>query len=88
MNDTMIDPRDSAWFSTYNERGELLDVHDQSWFKNGGLGLLSLERKGKIHYLSLPGSHMSIPMDEFKVLADKYLASASAFQETRLIIQE
>lgn len=80
MNDTMIDPKDSAWFSNYNSDGLVEDIHDQDWYKNGGLGLKNLEKKGRIDFLTLPGHHMQIPMQDFKIMVDKYFMRPAAQQ--------
>lgn len=87
MNDSMIDPRDSAWFSNYNEDGTVENLFDQNWYKQGGLGLSNLEKRGKIDFLSLPGGHMQIPLDDFKLLVDKYFirSKAADMGETMLL---
>ena len=73
LNDTMIKPRDSAWFSFYGSEGNVVDVHDQDWYKEDTLGFKSMEQDDKIAFLTLPGSHMQIPMDQFRQILEKYL---------------
>ena len=68
----MIDPRDSAWFSAYDKEGHIIDVHSRNWFKSDTLGLQTMEKDGKIHFLSLPGGHMHIPLEDLKSLLGKY----------------
>lgn len=77
INDTIIKPRDSAWFSFFDESGQIKDIHDQDWYKNDTLGIKSLDASDRIEFLSLPGTHMQIPLEQFKQITDKFLAKTS-----------
>jgi palmitoyl-protein thioesterase len=67
----MIIPRDSAWFSFFDEQGKVVPVNETDLFT--AIGLKQLYDKGKMHFLSLPGGHMQFSMEDFEELAKIYL---------------
>ncbi|EGF81771.1 hypothetical protein BATDEDRAFT_86823 [Batrachochytrium dendrobatidis JAM81] len=65
-NDTMIAPKDTAWFSFYNAQGELQDLKEQLLYKEDRLGLKSLDKSNSLVFSSLPGNHLKFSDDQFE----------------------
>ncbi|KAJ3305392.1 hypothetical protein HDV03_001486 [Kappamyces sp. JEL0829] len=70
-NDTMIVPRDSAWFSFYNEQGDVVPIQQQPYYKT--LGLDALMDASKIDFHTLPGEHMRFEYEDLRHFAQEYL---------------
>mmetsp|Transcript_12920 Transcript_12920/g.25741 ORF Transcript_12920/g.25741 Transcript_12920/m.25741 type:complete len:311 (-) Transcript_12920:46-978(-) len=67
-NDTMVIPRESAWFGFYKDgQGkEVETLEDSRLYKEDWLGLQALNEKGKLHKLQSPGNHLQMPKGYFE----------------------
>ncbi|ORX44084.1 palmitoyl-protein thioesterase 1 [Hesseltinella vesiculosa] len=65
--DTMIVPREAAWFWTLtdDEQDPLRRLQEQALYKEDWLGLRQLDENGQLHFLTAPGKHMEIAQDFF-----------------------
>jgi len=66
-NDTMVVPKETAWFGFYNgsDTSTVLRLHQQDMYKQDWLGLKLLDLQGRIEFLSAPGEHMQFSMEYF-----------------------
>lgn len=62
--DTVVVPRDSAWFSFYNGK-ELLGVKDQPIYQNDWIGLKELDEKGGLIFDEINDEHMRFSWEIF-----------------------
>ena len=76
-NDTVVVPRDSAWFSTYAPgagTGRVVPLREQQMYTEDWLGLRALDDKGALTMSDCPGNHMQFSDEWFKEnVIDKYL---------------
>ncbi len=63
-SDTMIIPRETAWFEFYNEKEELVSLKDSEFYKNDTLGLRSLDEAGKVIFETIPGEHLQFSNED------------------------
>lgn len=71
--DEMIVPKETAWFSFYNEKGDLIPLRQQEWYKKNSIGIKTLDENGKIEFVSLAGSHMKFTQAELKEILNTYV---------------
>ena len=50
--DEVVYPSESAWFGSYNESGDVIDVKDTDLWNEDWLGLKQLDEEGKLHFYS------------------------------------
>eukprot|EP00798_Chlamydomonas_sp_ICE-L_P020704 gene20704-27508_t len=73
--DTTVVPRDSAWFSFFNEDGQVVALEDLPIYKEDWIGLKTLLDSGKLVRDSIPGEHMQFSKAWFEDnIVNKYLA--------------
>ncbi|CAG8692436.1 29974_t:CDS:2, partial [Gigaspora margarita] len=63
--DTTLKPRDTAWFSFYDEEGNIVPLREQMLYKEDWIGLKTLAEAGKIVFKDCESSHMSIELIYF-----------------------
>jgi palmitoyl-protein thioesterase len=64
-NDTMIVPKETAWFGFY--QGEkVVPLRQQAMYREDWLGLKLLDTAGRIDFLTAPGEHMQFTLDYFE----------------------
>jgi len=56
--DTMIIPKETAWFQFYNDKMEVAELKDQEFYKSDFLGVKKLNEEGKISFVELQGNHL------------------------------
>jgi len=67
LKDSMVQPRESQWFGFYVP-GQAKDVHNYTQtrlYKEDRLGLQSLDKSGKVHFLSVDGDHLQFSDEWF-----------------------
>jgi len=66
-DDTTIIPKESSLFGFYklDQDVETEAMEDTDFYKEDWLGLLTLERTGRLHQYTLPGGHMNMKYDWF-----------------------
>ena len=58
-DDTMIIPKETAWFGFYDKDGEtLVKMEDMDFYKNDYIGMRRLNEKGNVIFESFPGDHL------------------------------
>eukprot|EP01024_Parvocaulis_polyphysoides_P020027 TRINITY_DN191_c1_g2_i6.p2 TRINITY_DN191_c1_g2~~TRINITY_DN191_c1_g2_i6.p2 ORF type:complete len:134 (-),score=10.53 TRINITY_DN191_c1_g2_i6:43-444(-) len=67
-NDTMVVPKESAWFGYYNG-SQLLTLQEQEIYKEDWIGLKKLDQENKLVFIQKLGNHLQIGMDWF----DEYI---------------
>jgi palmitoyl-protein thioesterase len=71
--DTMIIPRETAWFQFYNEKKELLEFKDTEVYKKDLIGLKGLNEAGKIVMDSINGDHLQFTEKDIEEKMIPYL---------------
>lgn len=71
--DTMIIPKETAWFQFYNEKKELLGFRDTDEYKQDLIGLKVLDENGKIEFFSIDGDHLQFDMQDVEKYMIPYL---------------
>ncbi|GMH40355.1 hypothetical protein BSKO_08259 [Bryopsis sp. KO-2023] len=72
-DDTMVVPRDSAWFSFYDGK-KLIEIRDQPIYKEDWIGLKQLDDKGGLLFDELSSKHMQFTWEMFRAgVVEKYL---------------
>ncbi len=57
--DTMIFPKETAWFGFYNnDKSSVLNVTQTDLYNQDFIGVRQLMQDGKIQFVSLPGDHL------------------------------
>lgn len=63
--DTMIIPKETAWFGFYASDGEtLVKMEDMDFYKNDYIGMKALNEAGKVNFLTFSGDHLQFTYDE------------------------
>eukprot|EP00048_Salpingoeca_helianthica_P014574 m.222386 g.222386 ORF g.222386 m.222386 type:complete len:296 (-) comp16018_c0_seq1:92-979(-) len=64
-NDTMVIPRESSWFGSFQigSLTALVPMQQQPLYTNDWIGLRTLDQAGKVVLKSCPGDHMHFTMD-------------------------
>ncbi|ODA81074.1 hypothetical protein RJ55_04036 [Drechmeria coniospora] len=60
-DDTTVIPRQTAWFHEVNDT-RVIPLRERTMYKEDWLGLRALDKKGGLHFRSITGDHMQIPM--------------------------
>ncbi|RHZ86097.1 hypothetical protein Glove_54g14 [Diversispora epigaea] len=63
--DITVRPRDSSWFSFYDEEGNLIPLQEQKIYKEDWIGLKELNNSGKLLFKDCETSHMQFDLDYF-----------------------
>ena len=72
--DTMILPGETAWFSFYDNKENLVNYKDTEVYKQDLIGIKTLDEQGKINFVALQGDHLRFSftdIDEFMLPALK-----------------
>ncbi|CAG8588552.1 8605_t:CDS:2, partial [Diversispora eburnea] len=57
--DTIVRPKDSSWFSFYDEEGNLIPLQEQKIYKEDWIGLKELNNSGKLIFKDCETSHVT-----------------------------
>ena len=72
--DTMIFPKETAWFGFYQSDGKTIqNMEDSDEYNNDVLGLKSLNNQGKIKKVLFQGNHLQWTQQEFNQYIMPYL---------------
>jgi palmitoyl-protein thioesterase len=58
--DQVIKPKDSAWFASLDEKGNLIPLRNQTWYLRDSIGIQTMDKSLKIEFISLPGEHVRV----------------------------
>ena len=72
--DTMIIPKETAWFGFYNSDGEVLDYKQTELYKKDLIGLKTIDEAGKLHFDSIDGDHLQFNMEDVDEKVVPYLS--------------
>jgi len=70
----MILPGETAWFSFYDNKENLVNYKDTEVYKQDLIGIKTLDEQGKINFVALQGDHLRFSftdIDEFMLPALK-----------------
>lgn len=73
--DTQVFPKESEWFGAYedgNSYKKTLGFNETSWYKQDSFGLQTLDRAGKVHFLSTKGNHLQFTKEFLLEVVTKY----------------
>ncbi|CAG8641404.1 14482_t:CDS:2, partial [Dentiscutata heterogama] len=85
--DTTLKPGDTAWFSFYDEEGNLVPLREQKLYKEDWIGLRTLDEFGRIVFKDCEGRHMSIELDYFQEeVVIPYLNNSLIYRKKPLLV--
>ena len=62
--DTMIIPKETAWFQFYDQNKKVGELEDSDFYKNDYLGVRVLSEQRKIEFVELEGNHLNFSNDD------------------------
>ena len=71
--DTVIYPKETAWFWQLQADGTILPVNQTDFYKNDLIGLKTLDEAGKVQYASFEGNHLQMTNDEITNIIAPFL---------------
>ena len=71
--DTMIIPKETAWFGYYDENNNTQAVYNSDLYKNDLIGLKTLNEKGKVNFDSINGDHLQFTQKDIEEKMIPYL---------------
>ncbi|KAL3902070.1 MAG: hypothetical protein SGCHY_000104 [Lobulomycetales sp.] len=72
--DTMVTPKNSAWFGYVDSKGREFPISDTPQYGNDSLGLGSLDSMGKLRFISWEGDHLHLPPDGLEIITREFLS--------------
>ena len=64
--DTVIYPKETAWFQQLDKNGDLLPLNATDFYNNDYIGLKSLNEAGKAKFITFKGDHLQFTEDDVK----------------------
>jgi palmitoyl-protein thioesterase len=74
-NDTMIFPKETAWFHELQADGTILATNETQFYKEDFIGLRNLTEAGKVQYVEWNGNHLQFTDEEFNAAVIPLLLS-------------
>ncbi len=62
--DTMILPKETAWFEFYDENNKVIDLSASEFYRSDFIGVRKLTEEGKIRFVKLRGNHLDYDEDD------------------------
>ena len=62
--DTVIYPKETAWFQQLDTEGKLLPLNGTDFYNNDYIGLKNLTESGRAHYVTFVGDHLQFTEDD------------------------
>ncbi len=62
--DTMIIPKETAWFQFYNQDKKVGELEESEFYKNDFIGVKSLHEQKKIEFVELEGNHLNFGYED------------------------
>lgn len=63
--DTVIDPKQTAWFGFYAKDGKtIVDMTSQQVYKDNLFGLKDLHEAGKVEFVEINGDHLQFSNED------------------------
>ncbi|KAG6586588.1 Palmitoyl-protein thioesterase 1 [Phytophthora cinnamomi] len=73
--DTQVFPKESEWFGMYQDGDPyktILGFNETRWYREDLFGLQTLDKAGKVHFLSTDGDHLRFSIEFLLSVVDKY----------------
>ncbi|ETI36984.1 hypothetical protein F441_16860 [Phytophthora nicotianae CJ01A1] len=73
--DTQVFPKESEWFGMYQDGDPyktILGFNETRWYQEDLFGLKTLDKAGKVHFLSTDGDHLRFSIEFLLGVVDKY----------------
>ncbi|KAG7385359.1 Palmitoyl-protein thioesterase 1 [Phytophthora pseudosyringae] len=73
--DTQVFPKESEWFGMYQDGDQyknVLTFNETRWYQEDLFGLQTLDKAGKVHFLSTDGDHLRFSVEFLLGVVDKY----------------
>ncbi|KAL1354392.1 uncharacterized protein LOC130982929 [Arachis stenosperma] len=97
--DTVLIPKETSWFGYYpdGEFNPVLPPQETKLYIEDWIGLRTLDKAGRVHFISVPGKHLGISVEDMKKHVVPYLkdhsskedyTSKAGFSRMRKIISE
>ena len=64
--DTMIYPKETAWFQQVDTDGKVLPLNATAFYNEDYIGLKKLTEEGKVHYITFEGDHLEFTKDDIE----------------------
>lgn len=64
--DTMIYPKETAWFQQLDKNGKLLPLNATDFYNKDYIGLKSLNEAGKAEFIEIKGDHLQFSHDDIE----------------------
>lgn len=74
--DTQVFPSESEWFGAYEDDNyhRVLQFNETKWYREDAFGLQTLDKAGKVHFLTTEGNHLQFSTAFLLEVVDKYFA--------------
>jgi palmitoyl-protein thioesterase len=64
--DSMILPKETAWFEFLNVNGDVVSLKDSDFYKSDYIGIRQLTEENKIDFVELEGNHLNFDRDDIR----------------------
>jgi len=71
--DTMLFPKETAWFQQMNAEGDLLPLNSTKFYQSDYIGLKSLDEAGRVKYVKIKGDHLQLTLSDFSEIFIPFL---------------
>jgi len=72
-DDTMIIPKETAWFQFFDEQDKVQDITESKLYQEDYIGVRELHEQKKINFFELPGNHLSFDYSDIDEIMIPYL---------------
>jgi len=76
-NDTVINPKETAWFGYYDENLKLRDMTETPLYQEDYIGLKTLDTTGRLKRIALPGGHLAFSSYDIRNTFAPFLKNAT-----------
>ena len=73
--DSVVYPRESEWFQSFDENMELQPLEDSQWYQDDVLGLKTLNEANKVTFSAVDGDHLEFTTDDINNIIVPFLLS-------------
>jgi len=73
--DTQVFPKESEWFGMYQDGDpykNVLGFNETKWYQEDLFGLKTLDKDGRVHFLTTDGDHLRFSIEFLLGVVDKY----------------
>lgn len=84
-NDTVINPKETAWFGYYDENLNLKDMTETPLYQEDYIGLKTLDVTGRLKRIKLPGQHLQFSNADILEVFVPFLATGRMTEESEVL---